>query len=466
MSGFPAACNIAVHKLVAAPPAPIPSIHPPISTLPIYTYTILCQIMADDPDAEERVTAHSYGALDGSEASSDCWLIRLPPAIAEVWDSVPEGTDLGELVFRKGGGGGGGGSTGAAQGGAGGVATAAAAAAAAATKPSITVHVNESLLELAKQQRKQQRDPRAAKDSKSPSSNNNNNSSSKVGKPLPGVLPLHYELQAMTKKVPVLHPFSRNPANGSVKVWGVVSRTANLQVTQDVQYRALLKDRLVTSNITGSRYVKPVEAAESIMSHNPAAAAAAVAGLTSAGTAAPSTTATMSSHHPGNNPHLSASAAEKKTFGNAISRIGRRILEVQEQSSSSGSPLIQQGNAKRARQFAPDQPLRSVVFELFQLQDRWAVKDLRVAAISGGATLANAKKAEAEIRDILRDIGEYHRSGDYKNLWELKREFQTQQHPHPHSSGGAAAPSSSPSAGGGGAGATSGSPAARSSSAD
>jgi TFIIF, beta subunit HTH domain/TFIIF, beta subunit N-terminus len=356
--------------------------------------------MADDPDAEERVTAHSYGALDGSEASSDCWLIRLPPAIADVWDSVPEGTDLGELVFRKGGG------APAAQGGS----SASAAAATAANKPSITVHVNESLLDMAKQQRKHPHEQSGGtKDSKSSSS-----------KPLPGVLPLHYGLQAMTKKVPVLHPFSRNPANGSVTVWGAVSRTANLQVTQDVQYRALLKDRLVTSNITGSRYVKPVEAAESIMSHNPAAAASVPASSVS------SSSTTTASHHPGNNPHLSASAAEKKTFGNAISRIGKRILEVQEQSNSA-SPLVQQGNSKRSRQFSPDQPLRSVVFELFQLQERWAVKDLRVAAISGGATLANAKKAEAEIRDILREIGEYHRSGDYKNLWELKREFQTQQ---------------------------------------
>jgi TFIIF, beta subunit HTH domain/TFIIF, beta subunit N-terminus len=377
--------------------------------------------MADDPDAEERVTAHSYGALDGSEASSDCWLIRLPPAIADVWDAVPEGTDLGELVFRKGGG------APAAQGGS--SAAAAAAAATAANKPSITVHVNEQLLEMAKQQRKHPHEQRGGAEEHSKTK----------AKPLPGVLPLHYGLQAMTKKVPVLHPFSRNPANGSVQVWGAVSRTANLQVTQDVQYRALLKDRLVTSNITGSRYVKPVEAAESIMSHNPAAAAAASGG----GPASSATTTTTASHHPGNNPHLSASAAEKKTFGNAISRIGKRILEVQEQSNSASPLALQQGNAKRTRQFSPDQPLRSVVFELFQLQERWAVKDLRVAAISGGATLANAKKAEAEIRDILREIGEYHRSGDYKNLWELKREFQTQQ------LGGASGASSSLSGGGG-----------------
>jgi hypothetical protein len=66
------------------------------------------------------------------------------------------------------------------------------------------------------------------------------------------------------------------------------------------------------------------------------------------------------------------------------------------------------------------------VFELFQVRPFWSVKDLRQAAAAGGAAAAAAKKSEAEIRDILREIGEYHRSGDHKNLWELKREFQTQ----------------------------------------
>lgn len=363
----------------------------------------------DDPETEEeqqRVTAHSYGALDVSEAGNECWLIRIPPAIAELWDRAPEGTDLGQLVFRKGGGGGGatsnnGSATATAAQGRGGVA-------AATAKPSITVHVNESLLEIVQQQ-----------PPPPPSSQQPNSSSSEApdnSKKLPSVVPWNYSLQAMTTKVPVLHPFTRNPNNGSVKLLGIVSRTANLQVLQDQNYRALLKDRLVATSITGQRFVKPVEAAESVMTKQrghvfPAASS-------SAATAGGSTT------------------SNKKSFGNAISLIGKRLLEASQESSSltAAQQLQQQQSlghgggpaSKRARQFGPDQPIRSVLFELFQQQPYWSVKDLRAAAVAGGATHAGTKRAEAEIRDILRDIGEYHRSGDHKNMWELRKEFQTQ----------------------------------------
>ncbi len=59
-------------------------------------------------------------------------------------------------------------------------------------------------------------------------------------------------------------------------------------------------------------------------------------------------------------------------------------MEVAE---SNGLPS-QQGPSKKARQFAPDQPLKSVVFELFSQQQYWTVKDLKAAAVSGGATEA------------------------------------------------------------------------------
>jgi hypothetical protein len=370
--------------------------------------------MADDPEAEERVTARSYGLVDASDAASECWLIRLPPALADVWDSLPEGTDLGRLVFFKGGGGG-----------------AAAVAASGGNnknsnsnpaKPSITVHVNESLLQLAQQQRQHQHEQQQEGTGAAAAG------SSSKKKKLPSVLPLNYSMQAMTKKVPVLHPFTRNPLNGGCRIMGVVSRTANLQVMQDQSYRALLKDRLVASAVTGTRFVKPVEAADSVLSHNKPQAQ-------------PSSLSNKSSSSaPGDNPNLSTSAASKKSFGNAISYIGKRIIEANEQMSAGGGGMIAQGSSsgvtgsaaagggpsnKRARQFAPDQPLRSVVFELFQIQPFWSVKDLRQAAAAGGASLANAKRSEADLRDILREIGEYHRSGDHKNLWELKREFQT-----------------------------------------
>lgn len=56
----------------------------------------------EDTDNEERVTAESYGALDTSQVADDCWLIRVPQKLAELWEKAPEGTDLGELIFTKG----------------------------------------------------------------------------------------------------------------------------------------------------------------------------------------------------------------------------------------------------------------------------------------------------------------------------------------------------------------------------
>lgn len=84
------------------------------------------------------------------------------------------------------------------------------------------------------------------------------------------------------------------------------------------------------------------------------------------------------------------------------------------------------GGTKKGRQFAPDQPIKSVLFELFGQKQFWTVKDLKAAAVAGGATSAGTKRAETEIRDVLREIGEYHRSGDHKNMWELRKEFQQQ----------------------------------------
>jgi hypothetical protein len=53
--------------------------------------------------SEEKVTADSYGKVDLSNKSNECWMLRIPPTLAAAWEDVPEGTVLGELVFRKGG---------------------------------------------------------------------------------------------------------------------------------------------------------------------------------------------------------------------------------------------------------------------------------------------------------------------------------------------------------------------------
>jgi hypothetical protein len=242
--------------------------------------------------------------------------------LAEAWDKVPEGTVLGELVFRKGG---------------------KDPRTKITTKPELDVHIIPSAMGKG-----QEVDP---------------------------TLPLHYNLAAMTKKVPTLHPVTRHP-NGSVTLHGTVSRTANLQVAhiQDSNYRALCKTRLLETTVNKESFVKPVEANQVVQQSSRA--------------------------KEGVGPNNSNSAG----FGNAVHQYGKRLLEA----ANAPTPT------KKAK-FSEDQPTKSVIFELFSQQQYWTVKDLKHA--SGG-------RPEAEIRDVLREIGDYHRSGDHKNTWELRKEFQ------------------------------------------
>lgn len=304
----------------------------------------------DNEVAEERVTAESYGSLNTSNAADECWVIRIPKKLAELWETAPEGTDLGEMVFTKGG----------------------ITATGRKVKPSLTVHVSESLVE--------QMQPPVPLNRNLP-----------PGTTPPSSMPLNYSLQAMTKKVPVMHPFVRNPHNGSIQILGTVTRTANMQVEQDQNYRTLLKDRLIATNINSNRFVKPMEQSESVIAKQ-----------------------------------KSTLNQKKRGFGDAVSQTGQRLLDAAQERSLQLQQQLQ-GRHKKARKFAPDQPLKSVLFELFGEQQFWTVKDLKAAAVAGGATSAATKRAETEIRDILRnEIGEYHRSGDHKNMWELKKEFQKQ----------------------------------------
>lgn len=324
-----------------------------------------------DPEEEERLTADSYGSLETTHVSEDCWMIRVPPKLAQAWEAMPEGSDLGELVFVKGG-------------------DSTQNNNNKTTKPRMQVVVAEHVAENLKQI----------------SSNTKKHGHTKTPiVPLSHALPLDYSIQAMTKKVPLLHPFTRNGVTGRVELWGTVSRTGNLQVQQlhDEQYRALLKDRLVATSIQNHRYVKPVEATESVMGKK-------------------TTTTDTSSSATG------ATTSQKAGFGNAVLQFGKRRLEATETRNALGRSAAQgtSNSTKKARQFAPDQSLRSVLFELFHQQRYWSVKDLKAAAVAGGQSAAGTRKGESEMREILREIGEYHRSGDHKNLWELQSHLQQQ----------------------------------------
>lgn len=303
-------------------------------------------------DNIDGVTAESYGAIDVT--AEDVWLLKIPPTLAAAFAAAPEGAMLGDLVFTKGG----------------------VDASGKKVTPSFSVHVAEDVAEGKPPATKNEDD-----DGGDSSANNNS-------------LPLHYSLASMTKKVPVMHPVVRHPTNGSMQLWGTVSRTANVQVNQDSRYRELIKDRLVKTNITSNRYVRPMENTDAITSRSSTAAA----------------------------QSMVASSNNSSSFSDSVYQFGKRRLEALETSrhAEGGSGR----DSKKARQFSPDQSLRTVVFELFQQQPFWAVKDLKAAAVAGGATHAGTRKAEGEIRDVLREIGEYHRSGDQKNMWELKKEYR------------------------------------------
>ena len=275
--------------------------------------------MSESPENSNKVTAKTYGSVIVDTVPHDCWMIRIPTKLAEAWDQAPEGTVLGELVFTKGG---------------------KAANGKPDVKPSFSIEAQPVV-----------DDP---------------------------TLPLHYSLQAMTKKIPAMIPFSRR-ANGSVKLHGTISRTANCQVAQitDSNYRQLCKTRLLQTTVNNQRYVKPVESNQVV---------------------------SQSSKH-------TYKTIKKDGFGNAVHLYGKRLLEQQQAASSNLA------NAKRAK-FEKDQPTKSVIFQLFSQQHYWTVKDLKVA--SGG-------RPESEIRDVLKEIGEYHRTGDHKNTWELRKEFSNQK---------------------------------------
>ena len=241
----------------------------------------------------------NLGKTNIESLENDVWMIRVPNKLASVWKDVPEGTVLGELVFTKGG-----------------------KMNGNTVKPSLSIECEESLVESVE-------------------------------------VPLHYTMEAMTKKVPNLYPFSRNE-NGTVTIHGTVSRSANLQASQnDPRYRKFAKTRLLDASVNNTRYVKQVEATEL---------------------------------------SVRKSLAKNQGFGSAVQAFGIKNKE--------DTPSDVLNDRKRKYQ---DTPTRSVVFELFSAQPFWTVKQ------------------EKELRAVLSDIGEYHRSGEHKNMWQLKPEFQAEK---------------------------------------
>mmetsp|Transcript_61206 Transcript_61206/g.149842 ORF Transcript_61206/g.149842 Transcript_61206/m.149842 type:complete len:298 (-) Transcript_61206:43-936(-) len=274
----------------------------------------------------------------------------------------------------------------------------------------------------------------------------------------------------MTKDVPTMHPFSRYE-NGSVNLHGTVTRTGNMQVHQDKNYRALLKDRILETSVHKKSYVKPVDANQVVQQ-----------------TAAKGSVADPNG---------------KKGFGEAVSALGKRILEANERQQAGAAYGFGSAGNKRMR-FSDDMETKTIVFQLYEEKPFWTTKGTLLLMTREGewraSTMQNrhcivrfgveygwtdrwiwcslvwnemmrtvsfynfltspslyiffflfemtanlcfpnplftsitnprtadlrlhSGRSESEIKDVLKEIATYERSGENKNSWGLKKEYQ------------------------------------------
>mmetsp|Transcript_7560 Transcript_7560/g.10268 ORF Transcript_7560/g.10268 Transcript_7560/m.10268 type:complete len:320 (-) Transcript_7560:201-1160(-) len=282
------------------------------------------------PRAASNLAA-TYGTIDGSDVSKQIWMARVPPKLSAAWADAPEGTVLGTLTFTKGGG-------------------------PAPPRPS-----NNNKKQPPNRNIATAKNNTAAKQSLTVSVSPEFANSD---------LPLGYSIEAMTKKVPVLHPFTRQQ-DGSVKLHGTVVRSCNLQMRRTDEYRKLCKNRLVAT-VSSNRFVRPVDAGELSMK---------------------------------NRRPVGTATGGEEGFGGAVQRFGKRMIEASEGKNENN----------RKRKFE-GQPIRSVIFELFSQQPFWTVREL----------CNESGRLEKELRKVLRDLCEFRNRGEHKGMWELKAEFREQ----------------------------------------
>ena len=295
------------------------------------------------------VSAATYGKIDASSVGKPAWMTRIPPKLAQAFEEAPGGTVLGTFTFTKGG-----------------------------TLTAAAINGNEPASSSDKNNKVEQTLSIRVSDelaAKSPD------------------LPVEYTIEALTRKVPTLHPFSRRP-DGSIELHATVAKTGSLQMVAGAErYRTLCKNRLVQSATT-DRFVKPVDLADLT------SAGKSIGGSGRRGAAGGGSRVSSSITNTG------ASGSSSGGFGDSVQQFGRAILDSQKAG-------MEGDLAGRKRKFE-GQNIRSVVFELFSMQRYWTVKDMRSA--SG--------RAEKELRDVLSDLAHFHRSGENKGSWELREEFR------------------------------------------
>uniref|UniRef100_A0A7S2L003 Transcription initiation factor IIF subunit beta n=1 Tax=Leptocylindrus danicus TaxID=163516 RepID=A0A7S2L003_9STRA len=265
-------------------------------------------------------TQPNYAKVQNKSVSRQIWLAKIPNKLHQAWENAPEGTVLGHFTFTKGG-----------------VKDPKTGKVSKdSTKQSLSVQVDESI------HKNKEHD-----------------------------LPLSYSIEALTKKVPVLHPFTRD-SDGSVVLHGTVARSCNLQIQHSREYSRLLKNRLL-STVNSSRYVKPVDASDVSLARDAAA----------------------------------LKAASGADFGSSVARHGQEVIDAKNDAANAGP--------SKKRKFE-GQSLRTILFEMFATQQHWTVKEIRAA--SGFP--------DNEVRAALQEMCDFHRSGEHRGSWELKKEYQPQ----------------------------------------
>lgn len=357
------------------------------------------------PTPPSEISLSTYGSLNleqqssipsKSSSSSDAthtqqrqlWMSKLPTRLMNAWEDVPEGTILGTLSFTKGG---------------------------IVTPPKVNANPKKPPIKS---------NVRAVKQPPSKSILRVMVSTD-IATAHPD-LPTRYTVEAMTKQVPVLHPFTRHgdasdqqrnepPSKtpqsqsqddgeyvpphppGRVDIHGVISRSCILQIDTTPsantdgnstisaeeadmaqRYKNLCKHRLIESH-QHDRYVKPVESSElgGANAVNDAHTAGAGTGTSDSG------------------------------FGESIKRHGQSILDALERSGH-------QTNLEALKKRFENQSMKSIVFSLFSGRRYWSVKDLRQCC----------GRTDKEIRDVLGDLGSFIKSGEHKGQWELREEFR------------------------------------------
>jgi len=312
-----------------------------------------------------HLTANFAKVNAKAATTQQMWLIKVPHAVMQVWNDATEGSTLGSLTFTKG--------TPPVKP----SATAKGATLPKQIKQSLVVELHETL---------RQQHPK---------------------------MPPCYTIEALTKNVPGLYPFTRHAGTkpseddadeskdnqlpqheeGTITVHGVVTKQGTLQMQHNHEaYRQLLKNRLLENVARKNNHVKSVDASE--LTLNTGLGRAAGGGATTAGGG----------------------------FGDAVQQQGKRLLEARDRAAT-GMGTAYTENAKRKFE---GQSVRSILFELFSQQSFWTAKEIRM--LSG--------RTEKEIRPVLQELGQYIKNGEHKGMWELKSEFQMQ--PKASGSGGSA----------------------------